>query len=160
MTSLEKKEVEQVETVPKNTYQRKEKKRIELTTFRQGAKGSREIASERPTVLHIHFCSLSNNSKYQLGAQVLKWQQYSIHGHMVDLWKYRANLGKRNFIEWIKVPIFLEIEKTVNPSFLKDNFFSRTDTSISTSIELGINSSSFTVTLFICNFTVYYCNFM
>ena len=31
-------------------------------------KGSREAASKGPTVLHIHFCSLSNNSKKQLGA--------------------------------------------------------------------------------------------
>ena len=30
--------------------------------------GLREAASEGPTVLHIQFCSLSNNSKWQLGA--------------------------------------------------------------------------------------------
>ena len=30
--------------------------------------GLRETASEGPTVLHIQFCSLSNNSKWQLGA--------------------------------------------------------------------------------------------
>ena len=46
--------------------------------------------------MHIHLCSLSNKS------------QYSMHGRIVDLWRYRATSGKRNFIERIKVPIFLE----------------------------------------------------
>ena len=35
-------------------------KKLKLATFRRWAKGSREAASEGPTVLHICFCSLSN----------------------------------------------------------------------------------------------------
>ena len=35
-------------------------KYIKLATFQQWAKGSREAASEGPTVLLIHFCSLCN----------------------------------------------------------------------------------------------------
>ena len=31
------------------------------------------------------FCSLSNNSKYQLGAPGQTWQQSSMRGNMVDL---------------------------------------------------------------------------
>ena len=41
--------------------------------------------SQGPAVLHICFCSLSNNSKQQLGAPAQTWQQYFIHGRMVDL---------------------------------------------------------------------------
>ena len=38
-------------------------KRLKLATMsQQWAKGSREIASEEPAVLHIDFCSLSDNS--------------------------------------------------------------------------------------------------
>ena len=64
---------------------------------------------------------------------------------MVDLQRYRATSGERNFI----VPIFLEavlaieimqepqsdLEEIVNPSILKDDFSSRTDPFILTSIE-------------------------
>ena len=35
-------------------------------------------------------------------------QQYSIHGFMVDLQRYRATSGEKNFLEKIKTPIFLE----------------------------------------------------
>ena len=52
-----------------NIYQSKNcKKRLKLATFWRWAKGSREAASEEPIVLYISFCSLSNISKYQLGA--------------------------------------------------------------------------------------------
>ena len=67
---------------------------------------------------------------------------------MVDLWRYRATSGEGNFIEQIKAPIFLEVllavevmkkplfnlEKKVYPSIIKDDFFSRIDPSIFTSI--------------------------
>ena len=60
---------------------------------------------------------------------------------MVDLQRYSETPGERNFIEQIKVPIFLEavlpieivqerqsnLEKKVNHSILKDYFSSRTD---------------------------------
>ena len=36
---------------------------LKLATFEQWAKGSREAATEVPAVLHICFCSLSNNCK-------------------------------------------------------------------------------------------------
>ena len=63
-----------------------------------------------------------------------------MHGRMVDLQRYRATSGERNFIERIKAPIFLEevlateimyepqsnLEEKVNLSILKDNFSSRT----------------------------------
>ena len=36
-------------------------KRLKLATFQQWARrGSREVASEGLTILHIHFCSLGN----------------------------------------------------------------------------------------------------
>ena len=71
-----------------------------------------------------------------------------MHGRMVDLWRYRASSGERNFVERIKAPIFLEavlaieimyepqsnLEKKVDSSTLKDDFSSRTDPSILTSI--------------------------
>ena len=67
---------------------------------------------------------------------------------MVDLYRYRATSGERNFIEGIKAPIFLEavlaikimyepqsnLEERVNPSILKDDFSSKTDPSIFTSV--------------------------
>ena len=104
-----------------------------VATFWQWLKGSREVASEGPTA---QFFCLSNNSKWKLGAQAHRWQQYSMHGCMVDLYRNRATSGERNFIEWIKVPIFLEavlaieimqepqsnLEEKVNPSILKDDF--------------------------------------
>ena len=63
------------------------------------------------------------------------WQQYFMQGHAVDLQRYRATSGERNFIEWIKIQIFLEavlateimqnlqfyLEEKVNPSILKDD---------------------------------------
>ena len=68
---------------------------------------------------------------------------------MVDLNNYRATSGERNFTEQIKAPISLEavlvieimkepqsnLEEKVNPSILKDDFSSRTDPFIFTSIE-------------------------
>ena len=64
------------------------------------------------------------------------WQQYFMQGHAVDLQRYRATSGERNFTEWIKIQIFLEavlateimqnlqfyFEEKVNPSILKDDF--------------------------------------
>ena len=67
----------------------------------------REAASEGPIVLHIRFYSLFNNSKKQLGAPAQAWQQYSMHDRMLDL-EIQINLRRRNFIERIKAPIFLE----------------------------------------------------
>ena len=49
------------------------------------AKGSKEGVNEGPTVLHINFCSLSNNFKLYLGAPDQTWQQYFMHGCMVYL---------------------------------------------------------------------------
>ena len=61
---------------------------------------------------------------------------------MVDLQRYRANSGKKNFIEQIKAPIFHRgsssnrdnvrdlhpnLEGKVNSSILQDDFSSRTD---------------------------------
>ena len=77
------------------------------------------------------------------------WQQYSIHGHTVDLQKYRATSAEWNFIEQIKTPISLEVvlaidimwepqsnlEEKFKPIILKDHFSSKTDPSIFTSIE-------------------------
>ena len=71
-----------------------------------------------------------------------------MHGRMVDLWRYRASSGERNFVERIKASIFLEavlaleimqepqsnLEKKVDSSTLKDDFSSRRDPSILTSI--------------------------
>ena len=52
------------------------------------------------------FCSLSNISKYQLGASAQILQQYSGQGHVIDLQRYGA---ASNLIEQIKAPIFLEV---------------------------------------------------
>ena len=66
-----------------------------------------------------------------------------MHICMVDLKRYRATSGERNFIERIKIPIFLEVvlERDnlkapiqLNPSILEDDFSSRTDPSILTSL--------------------------
>ena len=62
----------------------------------------------KTSILHDCFCSFPNNSKYQLGTPAQTWQQYSIDGHMIDLWRYRATSGERNFKKRNKVPIFLE----------------------------------------------------
>ena len=88
-------------------------------TFRRWAKCSREAASEGQTVMHIRFCSLSNISKWQIGATAQTWQQYSINGCMVDLQRYRATSEERNFTE----PFF---RKTIQRSnFLGGNFNNR-----------------------------------
>ena len=59
-------EVEPVETVQMNIYQSDiYRKDLNWLHFDDEP---RELASEGPTVLHIRFCSLSNNSKLQLGA--------------------------------------------------------------------------------------------
>ena len=66
-----------------------------------------------------------------------------MHICMVDSKRYRATSGERNFIERNKVPIFLEVvlardnlraPPQLNPSILEDDFSSRTDPSILTSI--------------------------
>ena len=115
-----------------NTY----RKDLSWLHFEDEPKDSREVASEGPTVLHIHFCCLSNNSKYLLGAPDQPQQQYSLHSHIIDLKRYRKTSGERNFTERVKVPIFLEavlaieiiyihqpnLEENVNPSILKDDF--------------------------------------
>ena len=62
-TSLKNKEVEPIEPVQMNIYQSSTCVRLRLAIFRQWGKGSREATSEGPTVLDIHFCSLSNNPK-------------------------------------------------------------------------------------------------
>ena len=60
-----------------------------------------------------------------------------MQGHLEDLQRQRATSGKRNFIELIKTPIYLEavfvietiyqpqssLEKKDNSSILKDFFF-------------------------------------
>ena len=67
---------------------------------------------------------------------------------MVDLQRYRATSGERNFTEQVKAPIFLEaviaietmyepqsnLEEKVYPNNLKDDFSLRTGPSIFTSI--------------------------
>ena len=141
--------MEPVQSVQMNIYQSITHRKVWLATFHWWAMCSRQAASEGPTVLNIHFCSLSNNSKQQLGAPAQTWKQYSVHGCKVDLQRYRATSGETNFIELIKAPIFLEadlaieimqepqsnLEEKVNSSILKDDFSSRTDPSIFTSIE-------------------------
>ena len=79
-------EVEPVEPVQMNIYESiTYKKDLNWLYFDEVQKGSKDAATEQPTVLYIRFCSLSNNSKQQLGAPAQIWQQYSIHGRMVDL---------------------------------------------------------------------------
>ena len=61
-----------------------EKSSAGYCTSRWWAKGSREAASEGPTVLNTCFLSLSYLSKWQLGAPAQKWQRYSMQTQMVD----------------------------------------------------------------------------
>ena len=76
--------MEPVEPVQMNIYQsRTYRKDLSWLHFEDEPR-VQELASEGPTVLHIPFCSLSNNSKLQLGAPAQAWQQYSMHGRMVD----------------------------------------------------------------------------
>ena len=60
----ENEEVELVQKVQMSLHQSNTYiKRLTLATFRQWAKGSRNAASERQTILHIRFCSLAHISK-------------------------------------------------------------------------------------------------
>ena len=64
----ENKEVEPVEPVQMNICQGNTyRKDLTWLHFNNKPAGSKEATSEGSTVLHIHFCSLSNNSKKQLG---------------------------------------------------------------------------------------------
>ena len=74
------------------------------------------------TVSHIHFCSLSGNSKQQLyGANI---QQYSSHTWVYSRFiEIKSNLRRKklrcqNFIEQIKAPIFLEAVLAVLCTFV------------------------------------------
>ena len=109
-----------------------------LVTFLRWAKGSREVASEGPIVLHI--------SKKQLGVPAQTWRQYwillnTVLTTVLNTWlddsfvEIQSKL-RRNVIEWIKAPIF-NLEKRVNPSILKDEFFLK-----NRSIHFHINSTS------------------
>ena len=62
-------EVEPVQPVQMSIYQ-SNTYRKDLIWLHFGDEGCKFsfLASEGPTVLHIHFCSLSNKSKQQLGA--------------------------------------------------------------------------------------------
>ena len=63
-TSPEKKEVRPTEKVLKNIYQiNTYRKDLSWPELDDEPKSSRETAREGPAVLHIHFCSFSNNSK-------------------------------------------------------------------------------------------------
>ena len=59
------------------------------------AKVSGEAANERLIVLHICFYSLSDISKYQLGAPSQILQQYFMEGCMVDFIEIESNLRKK-----------------------------------------------------------------
>ena len=95
-------------------------------------KGSREVAREARTVLHILFCSLSNNSKKQLGAPAQTWQWHSIHGCLVVL-ETQSNL-RGNFSNWDNARAPIQFRKESQPQYLKGDFSSRTNPSIFTSI--------------------------
>ena len=69
-TFLEHKEVEIVEPVQMKIYQIKLIEKTLAGYILTMSQCSREVSSERTTVLHIRFCSLSNNSNLQLGAPV------------------------------------------------------------------------------------------
>ena len=88
--------------------------------------GSREATSEGPPVLHIHFCSLSNNSKQQLGAPAQTWQQYSMYTWLYSRFiEIQSNLRRKKF-HWTN--------EGSNPGILKDDFSSKTVPSIFTTI--------------------------
>ena len=71
-----------------------------------------------------------------------------MQGRILDLQRYRATSGERNFVERIKAPIFLKaileietlqepqsnLEEKSSPSILKDDLFSRINQSIFASI--------------------------
>ena len=105
---LEKKEVEPVEPVLKSIYQSSSYRKDLSWPHFNNEQRVQEKQQMKTSILHDCFCSFPNNSKYQLGAPAQTWQQYFIHGHMVDLWRYRATSGERNFKEQNKAPIFLE----------------------------------------------------
>ena len=125
-----------------------------MATFQLWAKGSREEANEGPTVLCIRFCSLSNTSRKQLGAPVQTWQQYSMHGRMVDLFieiqknlrrkkLYRTNQGF-NFLgdsfgnrDKVRAPV--QFRRESQPQHLKSWFFLK-----NTPIHFHINSTGST----------------
>ena len=121
-------------------------KRLKPATFQQWAKGSREAASVGPKVLHIHFCSLSNNS--QLGAPAQTWQQHSLQGGMVEI---QGNLRKKKLHRTNQLCNFLrgsfsnrdnvsgpiQFERESQPQHLKQWFFLK-----NRSIHFHINSTT------------------
>ena len=62
--SSSRKEAEPVEPAQMNIYQSNTyRKDLNWLHFNDELQGSREAPGEAPTVLHISYCSLSNNSK-------------------------------------------------------------------------------------------------
>ena len=50
--------------------------------------------SPKPTKLTTRFCTRSSRSSpWDLGAPPQVWEQYSIHGRMVDLYRYKMDSG-------------------------------------------------------------------
>ena len=95
-------EVEPVEPVQMNIYQSNTyRKDLSWLNFDNEPRVRDSAVKEGPTVLHIHFSSLSNYLK-------------STHDNSIPcmtVWKiyrYRTTSGERNFTEQIKAPIFLE----------------------------------------------------
>ena len=126
----ENKEVEPVEPVQMNICQGNTyRKDLTWLHFNNKPAGSKEATSEGSTVLHIHFCSLSNNSKKQLGIPAQTW--------LFHAWSYdrfteiQSNLRRKKLHRTNQGS---NLEEKINPSILKEYFFSRTEPFIFTLI--------------------------
>ena len=108
----------------------------------------KQQVKDQQSCISVFVASLRISSSNEVRAPAMTWQQYSMYGSMVHLWRYRETSGERNFMEGIKVTIILEVvltmeimqqlqsnlEENVNPTILKDDFSSRIDPPIFTLI--------------------------
>ena len=72
-------------------------------------RASKSEESPEPTKLTTHSCTQSSRSSpWDLGAPPQIWEQYSIHGRMVDLYRYKMDSGVRKWCALWRETTFLE----------------------------------------------------
>ena len=105
-------------------------KKLKLDTFRQWAKGSKAEVSKVSTVLHIYFLGTRSTSP-DITTVFHAW----LYGRFIEI---QGNLRRKKLNRTNQSSNFLggSLEEKVNHSILKDEFFSRIDSSI------HINSTS------------------
>ena len=84
-------------------------KMAEESSSRRWERGCKEDDKTGPTRLTTRFWILSSKSRQEAGAPAQIWQQYSIQGRMVDLYKCKIASGVRNLLDLNKDPTFFEV---------------------------------------------------